>query len=92
MNGDPFERFERSRGGLLIPILIFVVGAILTTFALSRLSDLVSLEQLADEPAADVEPAGNEPAIERELDDAIGPTIDRAIESDLSNENQEPSR
>ncbi len=55
MNGDPFEQFERSRGGLLIPVLIFIVGAVLTTFAVSSLNRLVRVEALADQPPAAIE-------------------------------------
>ena len=90
MSGDPFERFERSRGGLLIPLLIFIIGAMLTTLALGSLDDLVSMEDLADEPHGPIEPpAPLEPAIEQKLDRAAEP----AIESELDNaiENQEPS-
>ena len=82
MNGDPFERFERSRGGLLIPVLIFIVGAVLTTLALRGLDGLVSLKGLADEP-----PAAAVPAIENNIAGAIEP----ANENEVENENQEPS-
>jgi hypothetical protein len=108
MSGDPFERFERSQSGLLIPVLIFIVGAILTTLALRSLDDLVSLKSLADEPPAIIEPAAIEPAaIERAAiePDAIEPddtepaienkpnrAAEPAIKSEVDNENQEPPR
>lgn len=57
MHSDPFERFERSRGGLLIPVAVFAVGAILTTVAIDRLNPLVTLEDLADQPRAEVDRA-----------------------------------
>ena len=88
MSGDPFERFERSRGGLLIPVLIFIVGAMLTTLALRSLDDLVSLKGLADERPALVEPAAAEPVIENKPNGAAEP----AIKSEVENENQEPPR
>ena len=27
---DPFEQFEQSRGGMLIPLAVFVIGGTLT--------------------------------------------------------------
>ena len=42
MSNDPFERFERSRSGWLIPLLLFVLGAIPTTFAIRAIDDLDS--------------------------------------------------
>ena len=40
MSGNPFERFERSRRGLLIPVVLFVVGACLTYAAITSLRDV----------------------------------------------------
>lgn len=41
MQTDPFERFERSRSGLLIPVAIFFVGACLTWYAIQNLNRIV---------------------------------------------------
>ena len=79
MNGDPFERFERSRGGLLIPVLIFIVGAVLTTFAVSSLNQLIRMEALADQPPAAIEPVAMESEAEK------------ADENENAVENREPS-
>lgn len=40
MHGDAFERFETSRGGLLIPVLLFLLGAIATVVAVRAINDL----------------------------------------------------
>ncbi len=40
MHGDAFERFETSRGGLLIPVVLFVLGAIATVVAVRAINDL----------------------------------------------------
>jgi hypothetical protein len=45
MNSDVFERFERTRGGLLIPVLLFVVGAVATVLAIKTVHG-VAIEQL----------------------------------------------
>ncbi len=37
---DPFEQFERSRGGLLIPVLLFLVGMVPTSLAIRAMGDL----------------------------------------------------
>ncbi|MGB7325640.1 MAG: hypothetical protein WBD31_12270 [Rubripirellula sp.] len=37
MSIDPFERFESSRGGLLIPVGLFIIGSIATTIAVAAL-------------------------------------------------------
>lgn len=89
MSGDPFERFERSRSGLLIPVLIFIVGAMLTTLALRSLNDLASMENLAEEPPAAIEPVAIEPAIGPEHDGAAEPAVESEVENVI--DNQEPS-
>jgi hypothetical protein len=53
MQNDPFEQFERSRGGLLIPVAIFVLGACLTWFAIGNLQPIVAETELADPVAED---------------------------------------
>ena len=40
MSQDPFAQFERSRGGWLIPVTLFVLGAITTTWAVNSLARL----------------------------------------------------
>ena len=37
MSTDPFEKFERSRGGLIIPLAVFVLGGCLTYAAVRSL-------------------------------------------------------
>ena len=37
MTTDPFEKFERSRGGLSIPLAVFIFGGLLTYLAVSSL-------------------------------------------------------
>ena len=45
MNADVFERFEKTRGGLLIPVLLFVVGAVATLIAIKTVHGVV-IEQI----------------------------------------------
>jgi CHASE1-domain containing sensor protein len=45
MADDPFDRFERSPQGLLIPLGIFLVGALLTLAAMRLLNQLEQAEQ-----------------------------------------------
>lgn len=59
MHEDPFARFERSRGGWLIPIAVFVAGAIGTTIALNMVHRL-DLRDRAGEIEQEV-PAMNDP-------------------------------
>ena len=40
MCDDPFEQFERSRRGVLIPVVVFVLGAALTVVAINALHRL----------------------------------------------------
>jgi hypothetical protein len=37
---DPFAQFERSRAGLLIPLVLFVVGAVPTAAAIGAMASL----------------------------------------------------
>jgi hypothetical protein len=70
MTNDPFERFERSRGGLLIPVLLFILGAVPTALAIRALHDLeVSEEAMDEEPAMEIEPAGEPPDVVHVLRD-----------------------
>ena len=50
---DPFEQFERSRGGMLIPLAVFVIGGTLTVAAVRGLH-LVSVREDAAIQATDV--------------------------------------
>ena len=59
MTTDPFEQFERSRSGFLIPIGLFLVGAVLTWLAIASLNAIV-LD--ADETAASLEADAQERA------------------------------
>lgn len=52
MSDDPFERFERSRGGLLIPLLLFILGAVPTTLAIGSMSQLAVVEHARRADAA----------------------------------------
>lgn len=78
MSQDPFERFERSRGGLLIPVVVFILGAVPTAIAIRAMSHLAVLE---DDP---VEAA---PAPDGEVEEA---TIIEAI-PDIGTDNEEPA-
>lgn len=49
MSEDPFARFERSRGGWVIPVVIFLCGAIPTTMAIRAVDRMALIEQLVDE-------------------------------------------
>lgn len=45
MTDDPFARFERSRSGLLIPVVIFVIGALVTLVSM----ELIGLVDMAEQ-------------------------------------------
>ena len=69
MTTDPFEQFERSRSGFLIPIGLFLVGAVLTWLAIASLNAIV-LD--ADETAASLEADAQErAAVMEELQEAL---------------------
>jgi hypothetical protein len=57
MNTEVFERFEKTRGGLLIPVLLFVVGAVATLIAIKTVHG-VAVEQL--ERSAPAGPVDND--------------------------------
>ena len=59
MSQDPFEQFERSRGGMLIPVVVFAIGAVLTLVAIDllhgvRVREEAELREL--QQAIEVEP------------------------------------
>jgi len=61
MSTDPFEQFERSRGGLVIPLALFVMGGCLTYAAVSSLHGVVLREaevarMIEAVPASDANP------------------------------------
>ena len=41
MSSDPFEQFERSKAGFAIPVVVFLVGALLTWSAMKALDPYV---------------------------------------------------
>jgi len=45
MTDDPFARFERSRGGLLIPVVIFVFGTLVTGVSMDLIDRVDVAEQ-----------------------------------------------
>lgn len=45
MHEDPFSRFERSRGGLLIPVAVFCVGAFVTLVSIELINRVAVDEQ-----------------------------------------------
>ncbi|KAA1257661.1 hypothetical protein LF1_01490 [Rubripirellula obstinata] len=47
IRNDPFARFERSRGGFLIPIALFIIGALITVWAAHTLTRLNQVDQQA---------------------------------------------
>ena len=65
MNADAFERFEKSRGGLLIPVVVFVLGAIATVVAMIAVQrvalDQAAAQQQLQPPAADARGAPESP-------------------------------
>lgn len=56
---DPFEQFERSRSGLVIPLLLFLAGAVPTAVGISAMISVRADQEVAGEvdaphlPAAD---------------------------------------
>jgi hypothetical protein len=72
MMEDPFEQFERSRGGLLIPVLLFLVGMVPTAMAIRAMGDLESGEGDAAEFVA----------IDRENETGQNPVAETPVETD----------
>ena len=70
MSDDPFARFERSRGGLLIPVALFVLGAVPTGLAIGALDRLETIEEApaAGNDAVEVRDGG--PIAELDNEDA----------------------
>lgn len=64
MMSDPFEQFERSRSGLVIPLVLILAGAVPTALAMRA---MISLR--ADQAAVDQVDAANPPDA-----DQSGPT------------------
>lgn len=68
MTTDPFENFERSRIGLSIPAVLFMVGGVLTYLSINSLHGVLLREEEAararqsqlEVPGRDV-PTGNAP-------------------------------
>ncbi len=57
MTTDPFENFERSRFGLSIPLALFMLGGVLTYFAVSSLHGVL-LRELETVKEAQTEQGG----------------------------------
>jgi hypothetical protein len=55
MNTEVFERFEKTRGGLLIPVLLFVVGAVATVMAIRSVHGVARQQLERSDPAGPVE-------------------------------------
>ena len=47
IRNDPFARFERSRGGFLIFVALFIVGASVTVWAVGTLARLEQVDERA---------------------------------------------
>ena len=70
---DPFEAFERSRAGLLIPVVLFVFGAIATVWMVNTVIEVdskIAEKEAANNPAL-VEPvlAGSKASANDEAND-----------------------
>ena len=51
---DPFRQFERSRAGLLIPLLLFLVGTVPTVVAMGAMISIrANQEVVVDDPSMD---------------------------------------
>ena len=81
MNSDAFERFEKGRGGWLIPLTLFLVGAVATLIAIDTVMRVAveQAPQLQDAPPkADAEmprplPAGSSADPQLRPDPQVGP-------------------
>ena len=80
MSHDPFEQFERSRGGFLIPMVIFALGAGLTVFAIDvlhevRVREEAELQELREAIEAEpmLDPASARVGGQQESDDSRPP-------------------
>ena len=69
---DPFEQFERSRGGLLIPVLLLLVGMVPTAMAIRAMGALEA-SQVQDD-AAEVVP------MDRGVETGENPVAENTVE------------
>ena len=69
---DPFEQFERSRGGLLIPVLLWLVGMVPTAMAIRAMGALEA-SQVQDD-AAEVVP------MDRGVETGENPVAENTVE------------
>ncbi len=69
---DPFEQFERSRGGLLIPVLLWLVGMVPTAMAIRAMGALEA-SQVQDD-AAEVVP------MDRRVETGENPVAENMVE------------
>ncbi len=69
---DPFEQFERSRGGLLIPVLLLLVGMVPTAMAI-RARGAFEASQVQDD-AAEVVP------MDRGVETGENPVAENTVE------------
>ncbi|MAI30781.1 MAG: hypothetical protein L7W43_00305 [Rubripirellula sp.] len=58
MTNDPFEQFERSRFGWSIPLVLFIVGSVLTYLAVNSLHG-IWLREVDAARAAQVDQGGD---------------------------------
>jgi hypothetical protein len=70
MMEDPFEQFERSRGGLLIPVLLLLLGMVPTAMAIRAMGELEAGEGDAAElvPKDQEDVTGKNPVAETTLE------------------------
>lgn len=60
MNHDAFERFESSRRGWLIPVALFLLGAVATLFAIDAVMDVAMKQMQAASDQQQAAEAGGE--------------------------------
>lgn len=97
MSHDPFEQFERSRGGGLIPVAIFALGAGLTVFAIGILHDVrireeVELQEMQEAIEAEpmMDPASARVGGQRESEESRPPApVDGGDTTELRDQNRE---
>lgn len=76
MSEDPFARFERSRGGWLIPVAIFLLGAVPTVLAIRTIDGMALMQQLNDENDRNVAAERNANAADDEIEPDLIPRED----------------
>jgi hypothetical protein len=80
MNQDPFARFERSRAGILIPVILFGVGAVLTTLSIAMVDRVMIREEAREmDNQAPVEPADEQPA---EANEFVNSTLNHKFDEE----------